>query len=76
MKYIVLLSFLLLITMSGCQYDEKAALHSEFPTPWGAENLSRAGNNWATFEFEGKKFLYYRYGGHCSVTCMGETKKD
>lgn len=57
------ISVLALVLCVGCSFER-----SDDPSylPSGATNIIDDGNGWATFELDGNKFLYHRYGvGDC-----------
>ncbi len=53
------------------ELNYKARLHQKFPTPYNVEKLREVGENWATFEYDGKRFLmYYKEAGDRSAPTM------
>lgn len=67
MKVLVLCTVMLL---AGCSYPTSVIKSNYLPT--GSTNVESIGNGWFSFEFKGKKFLYYRHGAgdstHSGVT--------
>lgn len=68
---IILLGLFILV---GCTLPESTIKNSFLPT--GSTNVKNVGNGWFTFEYEGKKFLYFRHGAgdstHSGVTKISE----
>lgn len=64
-KFAVYFALFLALIIAACMptkdTQERADYERKNYLPFAATNAKPVGNGWYTFEFEGNKFLFYRY---------------